>query len=560
MLVELRVENLGIIASASLMLGRGMTVITGETGAGKTLLVEALDLLLGGRADPALVRDGSSEARVEGRFVATEGHGGTGGDERDVELDVQSDVEIEVVLTRVVPTDGRSRAYVNGRLATAGELMEIGRLLVDVHGQHAHQSLLAPAEQRALLDRFAGDGALAARSALRAAREETRRLDAEMALLGGDERSRMREADLLRYQLAEIDAAALSDGSEEDLLASEEALLGDAEAVGEALRAAYDEVTSSVLDALGAAVGELARRPPLEPLAERLRALQAEASDVAHELRTVAEETVADPMRLEEVRARRRLIADLTRKYGEAVAGVLSYADDARRRLAEIEGHDARAGELSAAKGRAEGTARDAASRLSGIRRAAAEPLAEAVTSRLRELAMPAASFEVAIEDGESGEDGSDSITFLLAPNPGEPARPLARAASGGELSRAMLALRVVLSEAPPTLVFDEVDAGIGGEAGTAVGRALASLGRKHQVLCVTHLAQVAAFADAHFVVGKIEADARTTAEVTPAVDDARIGELSRMLAGVGESEHARRHARELVDAAKSVQHDVRGR
>lgn len=172
---------------------------------------------------------------------------------------------------------------------------------------------------------------------------------------------------------------------------------------------------------------------------------------------------------------------------------------------------------------------------------------------------MPAASFEVAIEDGESGEDGSDSITFLLAPNPGEPARPLARAASGGELSRAMLALRVVLSEAPPTLVFDEVDAGIGGEAGTAVGRALASLGRKHQVLCVTHLAQVAAFADAHFVVEKIEVDARTTAEVTPALDDARIGELSRMLAGVGESEHARRHARELVDAAKSVQYGVRG-
>jgi len=546
LLVELRAENLGIIASAQLMLDPGMTVITGETGAGKTLIVEALDLLLGGRADAALVRGGADEARVEGRFVATDGGTGADGGGRDVEL----------VLARVVPADGRSRAYVNGRLATAGELSDIGRLLVDLHGQRAHQSLLVPAEQRALLDRFAGADAMSARSELRAAREEARLVDAELALLGGDERARAREADLLRYQLAEINAAAL-EGEREEVLAAEEALLSDAEAHGAALRAAHDKVAGSVLDALGAAIEVLARREPLEAPADRLRALQAEAADLAHDLRTFAEQVVVDPARLEEVRARRRLIAELTRKYGEGVVGILSYAEDARRRLGEIEGHDAKAAELGAAGRRAESSARRAASRLSAARHAAAAPLAEAVTARLRELAMPAATFEVAIEDAEIGDDGGDAVSFLLAPNPGEPARPLAGAASGGELSRAMLALRVVLSEAPPTLVFDEVDAGIGGEAGTAVGRALALLGGKHQVLCVTHLAQVAAFADTHLVVEKSEMGDRTVAVVAPVVDDGRIGEMSRMLAGVGESEHARGHARELIDAA-SVQHDVR--
>jgi len=550
LIVELRVENLGIITSASLNLGPGMTVITGETGAGKTLLVEALDLLLGGRSDPSLVREGTIEARVEGRFVVAADEGA--GHDR-------SDGEIELVLARVVPADGRSRAYVNGRLATAGELAAMGGLLVDLHGQHTHQSLLVPADQRALLDKFAGADALTALADLRAAREDARRLDAELALLGGDERARAREADLLRYQLAEIDAAALGDGSEVERLGSEEALLADAEAIGDALRIAYDEVAGAVLDALGAAIAAITRRRPLEPVAERLHALQAEAADVANDVRDLTEQTAADPARLDEVRARLRLVGDLTRKYGVDIPGVLAYADDARRRLAEIEGHGVRAGDLGAAKIRAERLARDAACRLSVARRAAAEPLAEAVTCRLRELAMPAASFEVAIVESELGDDGCDSVTFLLAPNPGEPARPLARAASGGELSRAMLALRVVLSEAPPTLVFDEVDAGIGGEAGTAVGRALASLGRKHQVLCVTHLAQVAAFAGAHLVVEKAESGDRTAAEVAPAIGDARIGELSRMLAGVGESEHARLHARELIEAAQPLQDDVRG-
>ncbi len=552
MLTELRVENLGIIESASMILGPGMTVITGETGAGKTLVIEALELLLGGRADPTLVREGCSEARVEGRFVISDGVAGEGVS--------GSGVEIETVLTRVVPTSGRSRAYVDGGLATAAEVADVGRRLVDLHGQHAHQSLLAPAEQRALLDRFAGESAATARAELRAAREDARTITAALAALGGDERSRAREADLLRYQLAEIDAAGLVDDLEEERLEAEEELLADAEALREALGSAHERVAGAALDALGSAIADVARRRPLDHLAERLRSLQADAADLARDLRSTAEETISDPGRLEEVGVRRRLIADLTRKYGDAVSGVLAYAEEARRRLDDLEGHGARAAELAETLATAQGLALGAAERLSAARRAAADPLGSAVTVRLRELAMPAATFAVEIEEADLGEDGADSVAFLLAPNPGEPARPLARAASGGELSRAMLALRVVLTEAPPTLVFDEVDAGIGGEAGTAVGRALASLGGRHQVLCVTHLAQVAAFADAHLVVSKGEVDDRTTAEVEHALDGARVAELSRMLAGVGDSSHARRHAEELLETAGATRSRERSR
>jgi DNA repair protein RecN (Recombination protein N) len=536
MLTELRVENLGIVAELQVTIAAGLTVITGETGAGKTLLVDALDLLTGGRADPQLVRDGAAEARVEGRFE----DGGT-----------------ELVLARVIPSDGRSRGYVNGRLATATELAEIGRRLVDLHGQHAHQSLLAPVEQRALLDRFAGSKAATALADLRAGRDEMRRIEVELAHLGGDERARARELDLLRYQVDEIGAAVIVAAHEDDGLQVEADLLADAEAHGESLARAYRELEGSGADALGRAVAALEDRPPFAQLATRLRALQSEVQDVAHDIRTTEESIVVDPERLETVQARRALLAELKRKYGPALADVVEYEQQARTRLVELEEHDQRAARLDAERRAADDEMQRAARALSKARRAAAPRLAEAVTAHLRELALPTASFSVDVtpEDDPAsiGEDGADTVTFLLAPNPGEPARPLAKAASGGELSRTMLALRVVLSEAPPTLVFDEVDAGIGGEAGAAVGRALATLGGHHQVLCVTHLPQVAAFADAHVLVAKDEVRGRTVAGASLLLDDARVNEISRMLAGVGGSDHARRHARELVERSGDV-------
>jgi DNA repair protein RecN (Recombination protein N) len=537
MLTELRVENLGIVAEIRIVLGPGMTAITGETGAGKTLLVDALELLLGGRADPAMVRDGAAEARVEGRFVL--------GDD-------------EIILARVVPADGRSRGYSNGRLATASELGEHGRALADLHGQHAHQSLIHPAEQRALLDRYAGNDAGEARVALQHARDEVRGLSDELAALGGDERARAREIDLLRYQLAEIDAASLDDDDEEAALAAEETLLADADAHRAALEDAQEQLAGPVEDALGAVVAALGGREPFEALATRAHALQAEAADLAHDVRVAGESIVADPDRLGVVRTRRQSLRDLCRKYGASVAEVRAYGAEARERLGELEGRDERAATIERAIAAATAACDEHAGALSAARRQAAPSLATAVTERLRELALPHATLTVTVEPAPLTDDGADEVAFLLAPNPGEPPRPLARAASGGELSRAMLALRVVLSEAPPTLVFDEVDAGIGGEAGVAVGRSLASLGGKHQVLCVTHLAQVAAFADAHIVVAKHDTEGRTIATAEGIDGTARVAELSRMLAGAGDSAAARRHARELLTRATSSRDEVR--
>jgi DNA repair protein RecN (Recombination protein N) len=530
-LTELRVADLGIVADLTLLLGPGLTAITGETGAGKTLLVEALDLLVGGRADSGLVRDGATEARVDGRFV-----------------DVATGEE--VVLARAVPVDGRSRAYVDGRLATVGELAERGAALVDLHGQRSHQSLLSPSVQRTALDRFAGPPASEALPAYRAARADERRLEAELAALGGDDRARARELDLLRFQIDEIEAAGLSDPGEDIALEAEEAILADAAAHREALAAAQGAVAGAGLDAVGAAASALAGRAPFEALAGRLRSAQVELADLGRELRLAQEQVISDPERLDAVRARRHLVRELGRKYGETLDEVIAYGQDARRRLTELEGYEERARALEQERRAAREAAASASGRLSRARRAAAGPLAAAIAPHLRDLAMAQGRFEVIVEPNEPGDDGADDVTFLLGANPGEPARPLARVASGGELSRAMLALRVVLSAAPPTLVFDEVDAGIGGEAGTAVGRLMADLAPRHQVLCVTHLAQVAAFADAQVVVEKREEGGRTVAITTPVTGEERVTELSRMLAGVGESQHARDHAAELMDTA----------
>jgi DNA repair protein RecN (Recombination protein N) len=540
MLIELHVVELGIVADLDLVLGPGLTAITGETGAGKTLIVEAVELLVGGRADAALVRDGAAEARVEGRFV----HPDTGA---------------ETVLTRVIPREGRSRAYVDGRLATAAELAELGAALVDLHGQHAHQSLLDPSVQRAALDRYAGAAALDPLAEYRVARAEVRAVDDELAALGGDARARAREIDLLRFQVGELAAAHLDNPFEDDELEAEELVLADAVGHRAALTGAYEALEGAALDAVGTAVAALDGRAALAEFATRVRGVQAEIADIEQDLRREVERVDDDPARVDEVRRRRQELHDLGRKYGSTLAEVIEYGRDAARRLGELEGYEERAAALEARRSRLSEAAAQAARTVSAARGEAAAPLARAIEEHLRVLAMPHAAVEVLVEPADATDDGADRVSFLLAPNPGETARPLARAASGGELSRAMLAARVVLTEAPPTLVFDEIDAGIGGEAGVAVGRLLATLGAHHQVLCVTHLAQVAAFAGTQVLVEKaVEqameqeagAAARTVASATVLDGDARVAELSRMLAGVGDSSHARRHAAELLATA----------
>jgi len=519
MLTELHIEQLGVIDRLELVLGPGLTALTGETGAGKTMLVEAISLLVGGRADGTLVRPGADEARVEGRFVD--------GDE-------------EIVLTRVIPADGRSRAYVNGRLATVGTLAEIGAKLVDLHGQHSHQSLLTAAAQRTALDRF-GSVDL---EPLRAARARVTEIDAMLAALGGDARARAREIDLLRFQVGELAAAAIVDEAEDDRLDAEETLLAGAASHREAALLALSTITEegAAVDLLGAAIAALGGRPPFAADEERLRALASELADAASDLRTRAESIEEDPERLVEVGARRQLLRELRRKYGDTLAEVLQYAQEARTRLDELEGYEARASTLEHERVAAVDAVAAAAAAVGAARRAAAPLLADRVAEHLAELAMPKARVEILV-----GPDPGDEVTFLLGANPGEPALPLAKVASGGELARSMLALRLVLSEAPDSLVFDEVDAGIGGAAALAVGRSLARLGSRHQVLVVTHLAQVAALATTHVVVAKQEEGGRTTASAQVVSGDRRVEEVSRMLSGRAHSETARRHALELL-------------
>lgn len=519
MLAELHVTNLGVIEDVTLVLGPGMIAVTGETGAGKTLVVTAIELLVGGRAEGSMVRPGASEAVIEGRFV---------------------DGDDEHVVRRVIPARGRSRAYLDGSLATLAEVAQFGSRLVDLHGQHDHQSLLSPAVQRAALDRY-GSVDL---EPLRTTRRRLTDLDVRLAELGGDPRERAREIDLLRYQVEELVAARLLDPDEDDRLRREADLLSDATGHGEAARAAiaslHDDGGAS--DSVGTALAALGDRAPFAEQVVRLRDLAAELDDVVREVRSVGEGIDADPERLEEIGERRKLLQDLRRKYGEALADVIAWRDTAMERLAELEGHDERAAALDAERRAVLADLSRREAEVADARSAAAPGLATEVMAHLPELALPKARVEVMV----AGTAGAE-VTFRFAANPGMDLQPLAKVASGGELARAMLALRLVLTEGPPVLVFDEVDAGIGGAAAVAVGASLSRLATTHQVLVVTHLPQVAAWADLHVVVDKVatDHDTRTTLSVVDADD--RITELARMLSGAPDSDVAREHARELL-------------
>lgn len=505
MLHELHIESLGVIDRLDLVLGPGLTALTGETGAGKTMLVEAISLLVGGRADASMVRPGCAEARVEGRFV-------TDGD--------------EYVVARVIPSDGRSRAYVNGRLATVANLAELGSRTVDLHGQHAHQSLLSTKEQRDALDRWCGTDL----TPLRDARAALTEIDAVLAALGGDTRTRARELDLLRFQLGELRGAAIEGPDEDDRLDAEHDMLARASeyrALGETVLAALTD-DGGASDAVGAAVRGLGGRSPFAESEARLRALQAELADVAADLRRQVDGIEEDPARLSQVRERRQLLRDLRRKYGDSLADVIAFRDEVATRLTELEGYEQRAAGLEAERQQAQDRERAAAAAVGSCRRGGADALAAEVERHLRELAMPHARVGVHVGDDDPGDD----VSFLLSANPGSPLLPLSRVASGGELARSMLALRLVVSEAPDTLVFDEVDAGIGGAAATAVGRKLAELGERHQVLVVTHLAQVAAMATTHVAVSKQVQGESTVATARSLDHDARMHEVARLLSG----------------------------
>ncbi|MEY9849643.1 DNA repair protein RecN (Recombination protein N) [Streptacidiphilus sp. BW17] len=565
MLEEMRIRALGVIDDAVVELAPGFNVVTGETGAGKTMVVTSLGLLLGGRADAALVRNGAERAVVEGR-VALPAESPAA--ERALEAGAELD-EGALLLSRTVSAEGRSRAHVGGRTVPVSLLQTLGEDLFAVHGQSDQQRLLQPARQRGALDRYAGASVAEPLAAYQSAYRRLRAVATTLDELTTRARERAQEADLLRFGLDEI--AAAEPREQEDVeLAAESERLGHADALSTAATLAHgalagdpadpDVVDASLLVAQAKRALDAVRSHDerLGALADRVGEVSYLLADIAQELAGYAEDLDADPVRLAAVEERRAVLAHLVRKYGSAaggLAGVLAWNEQSGARLVELDGDDERIEGLQAEHESLTQTVSELAEQLSAARHAAAETFAKAVTAELTELAMPHARVSFGLtRTAEFGPYGVDEVEVLLAPHPGAAPRPIAKGASGGELSRVMLAVEVVFAGADPvpTYLFDEVDAGVGGKAAVEIGRRLAKLARTSQVVVVTHLPQVAAFADRHLVVEKTVDGTVTRSGVKTLTDEERVRELSRMLAGLEDSELGRAHAEELLAAARN--------
>ena len=571
MLRELRIHNFGIIDDLTVTFEPGLNVLTGETGAGKSLLVDAVTAIVGARAQPEWLKAGASQGFVEGTFHLQ-------GDVRERVLallrreGLEGDDEDVLILAREFRANGRTVARVNGRAVTAGFLAELGAMLVDIHGQGEHLSLYTPRAQRALLDRYGHLEDL--RTALA---EEVARLRAvrrELEHLRTHERELAQRADLLAYQIEEIRNAHLEPG-EEEALEAERRRLAHAEHLIEAVEAAIlaleGEVgtTPGAIDLLGEVSARLQRASALDeslhPLQEQADMLAEQADDLLRALHRYRETVEFNPQRLEEVEERLALIRSLKRKYGDTVEDILAYAERAEAELAQIEHADERLAALAQEEEALLRHVGDLAAALSARRQEVAQRLAREVEAVLADLHMRHTRFQVTVTQEEDPQGvpigsrrlafdstGVDRVTFLVSPNPGEPPRPLAKIASGGETARLMLALKVVLSQADPVpvLIFDEIDVGVGGRLGHVIGQKLRQLAQHHQVLCVTHLPQVAAYGHHHLnVVKRVEAG-RTRVEVHPLHGEARLRELAAMLGAPTET--GLQSAREMLQAVES--------
>jgi DNA repair protein RecN (Recombination protein N) len=574
MLEEVRINALGVIEDAVLELSPGFTVVTGETGAGKTMVVTGLGLMFGGRADPARVRPGSDRATVEGRLrIDPAGRVAEQVTEAGGELD---DDGATLIVSRSVSAEGRSRAYAGGHSVPVSLLTYLADDLVAVHGQADQQQLLRPGRQRESLDRFAGPALAAVAADYHRAYQRHRDVRGELEELTGRARERAREGEDLRRGLAEIERLEPVAGEDVELRAEEERL-ANADGLHTAASTAHDallgdpssgsydlpDAVSLLATATQALEAAAAHDAVLGGLAARLSEAAYLISDIGAELASYVESVEADPARLAAVQQRRADLTRLIRSYGAGgatadgeggdVAAVLAWARQAAGRLGELEGDDDRITGLAAEAERLGAAVAELAGQLTTLRKEAAARFASEVTAELAALAMPHASLTVAVTPQEEfGPHGADEVEIRLAAHPGAPALPLAKGASGGELSRVMLAIEVVFAGADPvpTFVFDEVDAGVGGKAAVEIGRRLARLARLAQVIVVTHLPQVAAFADTHLVVEKAGDGSVTRSGVTRLDDSGRVTELSRMLAGLEDSEYGRAHAGELLTAA----------
>jgi DNA repair protein RecN (Recombination protein N) len=579
MLASLSISDFAIIDQLHLELEAGFVVFTGETGAGKSIIIDAVGLLLGGKSDPSMVRAGADLARVEALFrLADDAQAAVAGVlEREALAGADPLAEAaELTLTRDLRREGRTTCRVNGQLVSLAILREIGQNLVDVHGQSEHLSLLRVREHVFLLDRFGG--LEAEREAVGLAVRELNALRQELAQLRRDERERAQRLDMLDFQINEITSARLKAGEDQALLqertrlANAEKLAALADDAGQALAGGDEDMTSAtdLLSRAAKALGQLAKiDPALEPHRDAALGLAEQFRDLAHELEAYRESIEFNPKRLDAVEERLELIKRLQRKYGDTIEAVLAFGAQAQASRAALANASERIAELEKAEGALLRRAGQLGAKLSAARRAAGERLSQGIEAELNDLRMERARFAVdaqwqdhpegAVVDGRRvavDATGLDRVEFLVAPNVGEGLKPLVKIASGGETARLMLALKGVLARADrtPTLIFDEIDQGIGGRVGGIVGRKLWNLAANHQVLCITHLPQLAGFGDQHFKVEKRVAGDRTVTQVRPLDGPERVAELAQMLGGAGEK--TRESAQELlalVQAEKSA-------
>ncbi|GAB3275971.1 DNA repair protein RecN [Sinomonas notoginsengisoli] len=576
MIEELRIHDLGVITDASLPLGPGLSVVTGETGAGKTMVVTALGLLLGGRSDAGAVRTGAKSAVAEATVRLEPGHAAVvRAEEAGADIE-EHDGAAELLVARTVGADGRSRAHVGGRSTPVGVLAEVGAQLVVIHGQSEQLRLKGPAAQRHALDTFAGEPFARMRRDYAALYTQWNAARRELEHLVSSSRERIREAESLEAALAEIAGVDPQPG-EDEALKAESGRLANAEALRLAAQQAHEAIlaedfgegsdATTLVDVARRALEHVAEHDAaLAGSAERLAEVGYILNDIAQELASYATSLDTEgPGRLAEVEERRAALGGLTRKYAPTLDEVIAWAEQGQKRLFELQDDDGRIESLAAQIAEDEARLRALAAEMTDARRAAAAELSECVSEELTALAMPDATLQVDVgETGELGPDGADTVAILLQPHAGAPARPLGKGASGGELSRVMLAIEVVLAavDPVPTFVFDEVDSGVGGRAAVEIGRRLAMLARNVQVLVVTHLPQVAAFADRHITVIKTSVVAGrdasggegvTSSDVRVLEEGERVVELARMLAGQEDSASARAHALELLEDAQSA-------
>lgn len=552
MLVELAIEQIAIINRLNLRFQPGLNVLTGETGAGKSILIDALSLALGERAEAEMLRAGAEHAQVTAVFdVSSSPHLLA----RLQELGLTPEDGL-LYLTRELFAGGRSQARINGRPVPVATLKAVGDLLVDLHGQHQHQSLFHLGEQMRFLDQWCGEKVLALKVELGECVREMRALQRELSSLQADARERAHLLDLYTFQKQEIEQAHLSPGEEEDLVA-EERRLSHAEKLFATAETAYELLSAgepSAVDLLAQAVRAMEEVLPvdaeLQPLVENLQNALYAVQDTASELRAYRDRVEFNPERLGEVQERLHLIRTLKRKYGDTVETVLEYLRAVTEKMERLQGGEERAEGIVQVIRQKEERAQVLAAALSKLRREGARRFEQAVAGELNALALPRARFEVKLTPKPLESDGADAVEFLIAPNPGEPPRPLSKIASGGELSRVMLAIKSVLAgvEDVPTLVFDEIDIGIGGRTAAVVGEKLHALSSQRQILCITHLPQIASRARLHLLIEKREAEGRTVVAVTSVEGDVRMREIARMLGDTGES--ALRHAREMLEAS----------